>query len=259
MKAIKLTWAYFRVSAANELQYRANFVLQLINSALSLTTGLIAISLVYAHTDELGGWTEPELLIVMGVHILLGGVIGSLIEPNMRRLMEEVEEGTFDLVLTRPADAQLLVSIRNFRVWRLVDVILGLVVVGNGAGRLGVTAGRAIGFVLATGLGMIVMYCVWLVLTTFAFRFVRADSFTDLFDGMYQAGRWPVSIYPTWLRGTLTFLIPLALAVTVPAETLTSRLGLASLLIGLAATAVVVTVTRWVWTANLKRYSGASA
>jgi ABC-2 type transport system permease protein len=106
---------------------------------------------------------------------------------------------------------------------------------------------------------MIVMYCVWLVLTTFAFRFVRADSFTDLFDGMYQAGRWPVSIYPTWLRGTLTFLIPLALAVTVPAETLTSRLGLASLLIGLAATAVVVAITRWIWTANLKRYSGASA
>ena len=139
MKAIRLIWAYFRVAAANDLQYRANFVLQLINSALSLTTGLIAISLVYAHTDQLGGWTEPELLVVMGVHILLGGVIGSLIEPNMRHLMEEVEEGTFDLVLTRPADAQLLVSIRNFRVWRLVDVVLGLVVIGNGAGRLGVT------------------------------------------------------------------------------------------------------------------------
>jgi ABC-2 type transport system permease protein len=57
----------------------------------------------------------------------------------------------------------------------------------------------------------------------------------------------------------LTFLIPLALAVTVPAETLTSRLGLASLLIGVAATAVVVAITRWIWTANLKRYSGASA
>jgi ABC-type uncharacterized transport system permease subunit len=40
---------------------------------------------------------------------------------------------------------------------------------------------------------------------------------------------------------------------------LTSRLGLASLLIGLAATAVVVAITRWIWTANLRRYSGASA
>ena len=259
MKALRLSWAYFRVAAANDLQYRANFFLQLVNSALSLTTGLIAISLVYAHTDDLGGWTEPELLVVMGVHILLGGIIGALIEPNMRHLMEEVEEGTFDVVLTRPADSQLLVSIRNFRVWRLVDVILGVIVIGNAAGSLGVTAWAALGFVLAALMGMIVMYCVWLVLTTFAFRFVRADSFTDLFDGMYQAGRWPVSIYPTWLRGTLTFLIPLALAVTVPAETLTARLGPRSLLIGFVATATVVTIARWAWTANLKRYSGASA
>ena len=66
MKAIRLTWAYFRVAAANDLQYRANFLLQLINSALSLTTGLVAISLVYSHTDELRGWTESELLVVMG-------------------------------------------------------------------------------------------------------------------------------------------------------------------------------------------------
>jgi ABC-type uncharacterized transport system permease subunit len=47
--------------------------------------------------------------------------------------------------------------------------------------------------------------------------------------------------------------------VTVPAETLTSRLAPTSLLIGLAATAAVVSITRWIWTANLKRYSGASA
>ena len=50
-------------------------------------------------------------------------------------LIEEVEEGTFDLVLTRPADAQLLLSISNFMVWRLADVVLGLTVIGNGAGR----------------------------------------------------------------------------------------------------------------------------
>ena len=203
MKAIRLTWAYFRVAAANDLQYRANFVLQLVNSALSLTTGLIAISLVYAHTDQLGGWTEPELLVVMGVHILLGGIIGSLIEPNMRHLMEEVEEGTFDLVLTRPADAQLLVSIRNFRVWRLVDVILGWSSSATAPAASALPRGPPSDSCWRRCLGMIVMYCVWLVLTTFAFRFVRADSFTDLFDGMYQAGRWPVSIYPTWLRGTL--------------------------------------------------------
>jgi ABC-2 type transport system permease protein len=259
MKALKLGWSYFRIATANDLQYRANFVLQLVSSAIALGTGLIAVSLVYSHTDELGGWSQPELLVVMGVHIMLGGVIGSMIQPNMRLLMEEVEEGTFDLVLTRPADAQLLVSIRNFRIWRLIDVIVGAVVIASGASRLGVSAFRTAGFLLAAFMGMVAMYCVWLVLTTFAFRVVRADAFTDMFDGLYQAGRWPVSIYPTWLRGALTFVVPLAFAVTVPAQTLTNRLGPISLVFGLGITALIVAVTRWIWLANLKRYSGASA
>ena len=39
----------------------------------------------------------------------------------------------------------------------LGERILGRIVIGNGTGQLGVTPLRAIGFVLAAGLGMIVM------------------------------------------------------------------------------------------------------
>ena len=39
---------------------------------------------------------ESEPLVVLGIEILLGGVIGMTIQPNMRRLMEEVRDGKFD-------------------------------------------------------------------------------------------------------------------------------------------------------------------
>ena len=47
----------------------------------------------------------------------------------------------------------------------------------------------------------------------------------DLFDGVFMTGRFPVGIYPSWLRYSVTFLVPIAFAVTVPAEALTARLG----------------------------------
>ena len=52
-------------------------------------------------------------------------------------------------------------------------------------------------------------------------------------QGWFAAGRWPVTIYPGWLRIGLTFLVPVAFAVTVPAEALASRLTPTTL--GLAA------------------------
>ena len=75
----------------------------------------------------------------------------------------------------------------------------------------------------------LMIYCFWLILTTAAFWIVRMDEIVELFEGVYQAGRWPVAIYPDWLRIGLTFLVPIAFAVTVPAEALTGRLTPATL------------------------------
>jgi ABC-2 type transport system permease protein len=54
---------------------------------------------------------------------MMGGLIRSLIQPNMTQLMQDVQEGTLDHVLTKPADAQLLVSVRTVQVWQGVDVL----------------------------------------------------------------------------------------------------------------------------------------
>ena len=83
------------------------------------------LELVYSHTDELNGWSESELLVVMGIQILLGGVIRTTIQPNMQRLMEEVRDGKLDFALTKPEDSQVLVSVRDVRIWRAVDVVAG--------------------------------------------------------------------------------------------------------------------------------------
>src|SRR4030042_7023413 len=120
---------YVRVGIQNEMQYRVNFFIQLGQSLISLATGLIGLWLVFSQTTELNGWTQPELLMVMGIFILMGGVINSIIQPNMTRLLEEIQQGTLDFALTNPADAQGLISIREFRLWSLTDVIMGIIVI----------------------------------------------------------------------------------------------------------------------------------
>ena len=59
---------------------------------VALATGLIGLSLVFNHTGDLAGWTRPELLAVMGVHILMGGLIRAAIQPNMMTLANDVQQ-----------------------------------------------------------------------------------------------------------------------------------------------------------------------
>ena len=261
MNALKLFWSYFRIGALNELQYRVNFFMQLFESGLALATGLIGLALVSSHTTELAGWSRPELLVVMSVHIFMGGLIQMTIQPNMARLMEEIQEGTFDYALTKPADAQVLASVREVRIWQMVDLVIGLIVLGAAVVQLQTSIGppQALAFAVALLLGATMIYCFWLMLTTGAFWVVRMHHLVELFQGVYQAGRWPVGVYPEWLRAGLTFLVPVAFAVTVPAEALTQRLTLQTLLGAFVFTVALVIVARLWWRVGLRRYSGASA
>ena len=261
LRPLRLFWIYFRIGALNELQYRANLAVQVFQSLIALGTGLAVLGLVYSQTTTLGGWTHAELLAVMGVHILMSGPIGVLIQPNMERLMEDIRQGTLDFVLTKPEDAQTLISIREVRIWSTVDAIVGLSVLVFAVAQLQAGLGlvQALVFVAALLLGGLTIYCFWLIVTVGAFWVIRMDQIVELFTGLYQSGRWPVTIYPGWLRISLTYLVPIAFAVTVPAEALTSRLTPETLALAFGFAVVVFTFTRWWWRFGLKHYGGASA
>jgi ABC-2 type transport system permease protein len=261
LRAGRVALLFLRIGIMNELQYRVNFFIHVFQSMLSLGTGLVVLALVFSYTTDLNGWTRPQLLAVLGVQILMGGLIHTVIQPNMELLMEQVRDGKLDYPLTKPEDAQVLVSVRRVRIWQAVDVVSGSVVLGVGITGLsqGVGFTDALAFGAALLLGGVMIYCFWLIVSCVSFWVVRLWEAIELFEGLFQTGRWPVGIYPIWLRLGLTYLVPIAFAVTVPAEAVTSRLGTGTLL-GAAGFAVVLfAFTRWLWRRGLRRYSGASA
>jgi ABC-2 type transport system permease protein len=61
------------------------------------------------------------------------------------------------------------------------------------------------------------------------------------------------------LRAFLTFVVPVAFAVTVPAQALTGQLGPGTSLLAIAVAAAFVLGSRLFWRIALRRYTGASA
>ena len=258
---LRLVGTFLRVGAMNELQYRINFFLQLIQSILTVGTGLIILAVVFSKTDELGGWSRPQLLAVMGVFTLVGGIIRTFIQPNMQRVVEDVRQGKLDFALTKPADAQILVSVREVRFWQLTDVLVGVAVLVSALVQLTSTMEwpDVVAFVVLLLSGLVSIYCFWLMLASASFWLVRMNEVQELFDGVYRAGQYPVGIYPGWLKYGLTFIVPLAFAITVPSEAVTGRLSWQAVAVMIGFTIVLLVVSRWCWKRGLRRYGGASA
>jgi len=261
MNQLRVLWTFFRLGALNELAYRANFFTQIFQAFVSLGLALGGLVVVFQQTDTLGGWYPNELLALVGIYVLVGGLINLIIQPSMQRFMEDIRLGTLDFLILKPEDAQFLISVRQIEIWKLIDVLMGFGVILMALVRLGGQFGlvEAVSFVVALLAGVTIVYSFWLMLATCAFWFVKTENILVIFQAMYGAGRWPITIYPIWLQTILTFLVPIAFAVTVPAQALTGRLTAQTLLLAVAVAGALFLIARRFWQFGIRFYSGASA
>jgi len=254
---MQLFWTIIRLNLAGELAYRANFWLQVLQSLLSLATALAGLLVIFGHTSTLAGWSADELLALFGVYMFIGGLIDFILQPALQQMMNDMREGTFDFVLLKPVDAQLFVSIQRVRCWKCIDVTLGLLVLSVALSRLGLhlTFQDGLLFLLALLAGGAIIYSFWLLLASCVFWLVRVESMLSIFQNMYQAGRWPLTLYPAWLRLILLFIIPVGVATTIPVEALTGMLSMLTLLMLCASAGGMLVLARVVWRLGIRSYT----
>jgi ABC-2 type transport system permease protein len=125
---------------------------------------------------------------------------------------------------------------------------------GNEIGLAGLPA-----FMLLIGVGMVVIYSLWVVMIALTFWFVKFDNNVTILQALLDAGRYPATVYPSWLRMIVTFLVPIAVATTVPLQGLRGDLNGWQVLLFVGVGAAALALARLVWKAGVRKYSGASA
>ena len=262
MHALTVARTFFRLGLLNIMQYRSDFFISLLNVLITLGTQLLGLQVIFGQTADLRGWTRDDLIVLIGIHMFVGGLLGLVIRPSMQALMEGIRLGTFDFVLTKPVDSQLFTSVQKVAPQSTTDMLFGLGVVILGMTRLdaGLSVGAVTLFVVVLLAGVAIIYSFMLILSTMAFWFVRLDNVLVIFQTMFgNAGSWPITIYPGWLRTTLTFFVPVAFAVTIPAESLTGRLDGMTVVGTLALAVAFLAGVFQLWRFALRHYTGASA
>ena len=251
MHVLKLLAVFYRTSVQTDVEYRADFFARIIASLLGLATTLGGIAIAFRYTPHIKGWTFAQVLVLLAIYYLMDGLIEMFIAPNMREIMVKVRDGTLDFILVKPVSSQFMATFRTLNIWRAANLLLGIGLAVYALARLATTVGweRAGLFAGTLLAGLVVIYSFWLVLVTLTFWFIRLDNIEQIVWQAFEAGRYPVEIYPGWLRTTLTYVVPVAFIITVPSYLLVAAaVALGSLL-----------ASSLFWRFGLRYYSGASA
>ena len=166
-----------------------------------------------------------------------------------------------DYTILQPVNSLFLVTFSRITVWRIWDLALAIVLIVVGVNMTGdsTTPLQILTFILLAISGTVVIYSLWIVLISLTFWFTKFDNNVTILHALLDSGRYPTTVYPVWLRIIVTFIIPIAVATTIPLQALRGDLNANQVVLYFCIGMISLWIASRVWKLGLKQYSGASS
>lgn len=260
-RTLSLLGTQLRVSALLGLTYRADLVADAVLSLFWTGTAVLPLYLVFEERTTIAGHTYPEALMVLGFFTMLQAVLEGAIHPSLATVIDHVRTGSLDFVLLKPADAQLLLSTARFAPLRIVNLLAGLSILVHAFVRLGrAPSPLDVGLALLLFFGaMAILYSLWILVVSASFYVGRIDNLRFLFISIFDAARWPSTVYRGAIAFVFTYILPLAVMTTVPAHALLGIVSAETVVSALLGTVLFAAISRWVFQRALGRYTSTSS
>ncbi len=257
----RLLGLFVKSSLLTQLEYRANFLIQLMFSLFNVAAIVLTSTIFFTHRSSVGGWRFEEALVVTGLFVMMGGLISAVLEPNVQKLIEMIREGTLDFTLLKPVNAQFMVTTRHTRIIAFGPVIAGIGIAIYGLFSAGTlpSPGDLATFGLMLLCALVMLYSLWLIMATTSFWFIKVGNLTELFTTVFDTGRFPISTFKGAVRSGLTFVIPIAFLTTFPAQAVLGVLQPQWLLLAVLLACAFALAATGLWRRAIRSYSSASS
>ena len=248
-----------RVSLLVALQYRLDFFLTFSLGLFWSVSALLPLLVLFRLRTGVAGWTWPEALLVAAFFLMIKSVLSAVIQPSAVATVEQIRLGTLDFVLLKPADSQFLVTTSRLEMARVSDLLAGLVLLGIALYQRGepVSFSGALAAIWIFAAGVVILYSLFVLVLSMAFLFVKIDNLSYLMASIFDAARWPATIFRGGLALVFTFVIPLAVMTTYPSLALLGTVGVGRFTLATVIAAVFVLLSRYTWVRAIRRYTGA--
>ncbi len=262
---LRLLVALGRFGLARELAFRGNFVAKVLVEVLWLGILLVFYRTVFARASHVAGWSESEYLFFVGCYFAMEGLLETFCLSNCSEFAEMVRSGDLDFLLLKPIDEQFLVTLRSLDWSTVPNVVMGTAVMGISLRQMGweFDPVRAALFAVMFACGLVLAYSFLLILTSLSVWMVRNQSLYEQWWLVTNFMRYPREIFKgRWgapLGWFFSFVMPVMLVVSVPANVMVRAFQPGVVLFTLAATAVTAVAARQVFRLALRRYRSASS
>lgn len=226
MSGLRLWCRFVAVSIKIQAQYPTSALLLMMGQFLATIIEIVAVWALFDRFGSVRGWTFAEVAVFYGlVHVMFAA--SDFLTRGLDVLGTEfLRTGAFDRLLLRPRTVILQLLGHDLRLSRFGRMAQGLLVLVIGAQYAAIdwSLSDVLMTLWAIAGGIALFFGILVVQGAISFWTIESLEVANVLTyGGVQAAQFPLSLYDDWLRGLLTFVVPLACVAYYPILTLLDR------------------------------------
>lgn len=221
MYSIKLFFKMLKINIKSIAQHRGSFILYTLSKATYFVTSFIMLWIMIKTFHKMGNWSPYEVMFLYALANCAYAIAGSFLYHVCNTISNDVRDGSFDLVLTKPVDAFVFWTSAKFSTGYFGTFFVSFSVIFISLYLQGITLNLVkIIFLLLTIIsGGVIMGAIMLLTTVPAFWIVKNNAIMSIVWGsMSHFVDYPISIFNKTIQIILTFVLPYAFINFFPAQ-----------------------------------------
>jgi ABC-2 type transport system permease protein len=257
----RLFMHFVAFSFSKGFEFRFDFYMRIIMDVLYYGVAIAFFKIILMHTPNLGGWSEPQMMIFIAGYCMVDAINMTLFSNNMWQFPMLVNRGDLDYHLIRPVSSLFFISLRDFAANSFVNLIItaGLLTWAVGRYPDPISAWKVVLFIVLVINGTMIFYCMNAMSNMLVFFTHSSEGFSHMIWSMMKLGERPDRIFTGLLRRLVTFVLPFALIASFPTRLMIEEFDWRILLHIVSVSAVMFAITLFVWSRALRSYSSASS
>lgn len=257
-KYLKIWWLMSRNSFVSVFYSKIALTIFLVGKILRFIFFFTFIYFLLQGTKTLAGFTFNQVIFFFLTFNLID-VVSQFLFREVYRFRPLIVSGDFDLVLAKPVSALFRSLLGGADVIDLITIpplVLAIYLVGRGFSP---TPTEIILYLVLVANGLLIAAAFHIAVLGLAILTTEIDHAIMIYRDIMALGRLPVDIYKEPVRSVLTFLVPVAVMVTLPAKAFMSLVSPSGVIMSLIIGIVVLFVAIKLWGLALKSYTSASS
>jgi ABC-2 type transport system permease protein len=209
------------VQIRSQLQYRINFLIDMLATALITATVFISLAFVFQRFGNIAGWSLAEIAFLYGFVEAAFGVMDMVFSGfDPQNFGRQTRLGRFDQLLLRPVNITIQVVGSEFILRRLGRVFQGFLILYIALQSVQIEWTYA--KILYMPVVFVSMICffggLFIIGATMSFWTVESLEAVNIFTyGGAEMMSYPMNIYPDRVRQFFTYIIPAIFLIYYPA------------------------------------------